>query len=303
MTLLQLIQAACDELGLNRPSAVVSSTNLQTRQLLALANNVGNTLISESQWNRSNKVHTFELQTETQNGTTTSGSAVITGLTDTSAFSTSWQVAGTGIPTDAYILSVDSATQVTMSLEATESGTNSLQFTQTIYDLPSDWNYQINQTHWDRTNHWALLGPKSPQEWQWLKGAIVSTGPRVRYRILDNKFQIWPLQVNTANIAYEYISTSWVLATGGTQPTKSSFTADDDTCIFRDRLMVAGLKLKFFQSKGLDTTDYYREYMLERDKAMAQDKGAPVLSLSPTYNTILISPANVPDGNVYGQQT
>lgn len=301
MTLLELIQTACDEMGLTRPNVVVSSSNLQTRQLLSLANNVGNTLISESQWNRSNKVYTFTLQTDTQNGTTTSGSAVITGLTDTSAFSTDYQVSGTGIPTDAYIVSVNSATQVTIDQEATETGTNSLTFTQTIYDLPSDWNYQLNQTQWDRTNHWALIGPKSPQEWQWLKGAIVSTGPRVRYRILNNKFQIWPLQVNTANLAYEYISTSWVLATGGTEPTKASFTVDTDTCIFRDRLMIAGIKVKFFQAKGLDITNYYREYIIERDKAMAQDKGAPVLSLAPTYNTILISPANVPDGNVYGQ--
>lgn len=303
MTLLQLLQAACDEMGLSRPNAVVSSTNLQTVQMLSLLNAVGNTLISESLWNRSNKTHTFELQTDTQNGTTTSGSPIITGLSDTSAFSTAWQVSGTGIPTDAYILTVDSATQVTLNLDITETGTSSLTFTQTIYDLPTDWNYQINQTHWDRTNHWALLGPKSPQEWQWLKGAIVSTGPRVRYRILDNKFQIWPLQVNTANLAYEYISTSWVLAAAGTQPTKASFTADTDTCIFRDRLMITGLKLWFYQAKGFDSTAYARDYALEKDKAMAQDKGAPVLSLAPTYNTILISPANVPDGNVYGQQT
>ena len=301
MTILQIIQAVCDELGLSRPSAVVSSTNLQTRQLLSLANALGNSLITESQWNRANKVHTFTLETDEQSGTTTDGSAIITGLSDTSDFDTTWQVAGTGIQTDAYISSVDSATQVTMTLDATETGTNTLTFTKTKYDLPSDWNYQLNQTQWDRTNHWALIGPKSPQEWQWLKGAIVSTGPRVRYRILDNYFQIWPLQVNTANIAYEYISTSWIVATGGTSPTKSAFSVDTDTCIFRDRLMINGIKYKFYVAKGLDAAQYKQDYYFELDKAMAQDKGAPVLSLAPTYNTILISPANVPDGNVYGQ--
>ena len=301
MTLLQLIQQVCGELGLSAPNAVVSSSNLQVKQMLALANGLGRMTLTDSLWNKCDKVHTFELQTDTQTGTTTSGSPIITGLSDTSAFSESWQVAGTGIPTDAYILSVDSATQVTMTLDATESGSSSLQFTQTIYDLPSDWNYQINQTQWDRTNHWALIGPKSAQEWQWLKGAIVSTGPRVRYRILNNKFQIWPLQVNTANIAYEYISTSWVLAAAGTEPTKTAFSADTDTCVFRDQTMICGIKWKFFVAKGLDAEQYKKDFYLELGKEMAQDKGAPVLSLSPSYNTILISPANVPDGNVYGQ--
>ena len=32
------------------------------------------------------------------------------------------------------------------------------------YELPSDWCYNIDQTQWDRTNHWPLLGPKSPQD-------------------------------------------------------------------------------------------------------------------------------------------
>src|SRR5262245_40796327 len=29
------------------------------------------------------------------------------------------------------------------------------------YDLPLDWKYFLDQTQWDRTDHWPLLGPKS----------------------------------------------------------------------------------------------------------------------------------------------
>ncbi len=65
--------------------------------------------------------------------------------------------------------------------------------------------------------------------------------------------------------------------------------------------MIAGIKLRFWEIKGFDTTSLSRAFGMELDKAQAQDKGAPTLSMAPFTNSILISPANVPDGNVYGQ--
>lgn len=59
----------------------------------------------------------------TQNGNTTSGSAVIASLTDTSKMDVGMQVSGTGIPAGAEIQSIDSATQVTMTANATATGT------------------------------------------------------------------------------------------------------------------------------------------------------------------------------------
>lgn len=289
-------------MGLSSPNIVVSNTANDIVQLLALTNAVGNELLTTCEWQQATKIYTFTLATTSLTGTTTSGSAVVTGISSTASLAADlWEVSGTGIPTNTSISSVDSSTQVTLSQNATASGSVSLRFTKTKYALPSDWDRPINRTNWDRTNNWELIGPKSAQEWEWMKGGIVATGPRVRYRILGNYFQIWPLQVNTATIAYEYISQYWITATGGTAPTKSSFTADTDTCIFRDRLMIAGIKFKYFSIKGFDSTAFEKEFLIEREKAMAQDKGAPTLSLSPTSSNVLISPANVPDGNVYGQ--
>ena len=299
-TLLQLIQRACQETGLNQPNAIVSSNNKQTQQFLGLANMLGQQMVADFEWEKLVKVQQFQVQTETQDGATTNGSAVITGLTDTSNLSTNWSVTGTNIFTPSTIVSVDSPTQVTISYPATGSGTGSLTFTQLVYDLPTDWDRQINRTHWDRTNHWEMVGPKSAQEWQWLQGGIVATGPRIRYRIFGGKFNIWPIEVSASQLAYEYLSSSWVYAVGQDTPTKQYFTADDDTCIFKDRLMIAGLKLLFWQAKGLDTTAFQRDYDRELSTSMAQDHGAPTLSLAPVMDTVLISPMNIPDGNVYG---
>lgn len=61
--------------------------------------------------------------TDPQTGTTTNGSAVVTGLTDTSQLIVGMEVSGTGIPGGATISSINSATQVTLSANATASGT------------------------------------------------------------------------------------------------------------------------------------------------------------------------------------
>lgn len=64
----------------------------------------------------------------TQSGTTTNGSAVITGLVDTSQLVVGMVVQGTGIPGTATISTIDSDTQITMSVNATASGTVSIVF-------------------------------------------------------------------------------------------------------------------------------------------------------------------------------
>lgn len=64
--------------------------------------------------------------TVAQNGTRASGNPIITSLTDTSQFRTGQKVEGTGIPGGTTILTVDSGTQVTLSANATSSGTSTV---------------------------------------------------------------------------------------------------------------------------------------------------------------------------------
>lgn len=65
----------------------------------------------------------------TLTGTTTTGSAVVTGLTPaTSTIAGALGVSGDGIPSYAYVKSIDSATQITLTQPATASGTVELTF-------------------------------------------------------------------------------------------------------------------------------------------------------------------------------
>lgn len=58
----------------------------------------------------------------TKTGNTTSGSAVISGMSDTTNLYAGLPVSGTGIPAGATIVSVDSASQITISANATANG-------------------------------------------------------------------------------------------------------------------------------------------------------------------------------------
>lgn len=300
MTLLQLVQAVCGELGITQPAAVASSTDDQVKQIYALINKVGRNLVREWEWQRLSKEYRFDTTVTTLTGTITSGSAVVTGLSSTAGLAAStFMATGSGIQSDCYIQSVDSATQVTLDQPATDSGSIEIVFTKTKYTLPSDWDRQVDRTQWDKTNHWELLGPKSAQEWQYLKGGIVATGPRMRYRILGNTFQIWPPATTESRLGFEYISKAWAIAADGTTY-KNQFSADDDTAVFSDDVLIAGTKFEFFNVKGFDTTNLSRDYAIELEKEKGADKGAATLSMRTTHPPMFISPGSIPDSG-YGQ--
>lgn len=167
---------------------------------------------------------------------------------------------------------------------------------QDSYDLPADWNYFTDQTQWDRTNHWPLLGPKSATEWQWLKGGMLSQGPRLRYRVWQGKFWLHPAPGSTPwTMAMEYVKSTWV--SDGSGGYTDMIVNDGDIPLFDFWLFTRYIRLKFQEAKGLDTTSILSDFTRMFNGITGKDKGAPILSLAPRYNTILITPNNVPDGS------
>ena len=300
MNLLKLVQTSCAEMGIPSPNAVASSTDPQIIQIYALMNKVGNDIITNDNWEGLNKEYRFNTVVYSVTGDTVLDSPIILNISSTAGILPgTFMCTGLNIPSDTYVLSVDSATQVTLSNPTSGNATGStLTFAQTKYPLPPDWDHQLNRTLWDKTNHWELLGPKSPQEWQYLKSGIVSTGPRMRYRILGGYFQLWPPSPSQSQLGFEYLSNAWVTSSSGVG--KTQFSADDDICNFRDRTMICGTKFEFFNIKGFDTTSLSRDYYVQLNKEMALDHGAPTLSLAPSGPPQFISPGSVPDAN-YGR--
>ena len=294
-SMLQLVQQATGEMGVSVPTFVAGNTAQDTIQQLALLNACGYELQRQWDWQALTVEYRFTTQFSTTTGFLTNGSAVVTGISPvtTSELSSTYMVIGTGVATDVYVLSVDSPTQVTLTAPVTAAGTQTLSFCQTKYPNPSGFDRPIDRTQWDKTKHWEMLGPETAQQWQWLKSGFISTGPRVRFRRLGGTFQIWPPIVANELLGMEYVSNQWAVSLAGAG--KSSFTVDTDTCVFPDRLMVLGLKLKYFAVKGFDTTRLDREYESELSIAKANDMGSQTLSFAPRLSQTLIGVASIPD--------
>jgi hypothetical protein len=292
-TMLSLIQQATGEMGLPVPTYVAGNPAQDQIQQLALLNAVGYELAREYDWQAMCKEYRFSSSYTATTGNTTNGSAVITSIPSTTGIDSTYMVVGTGVPTDTYIQSVDSGTQVTMSQACTATGTAvTLNFCKTKYSNPSDFDRPIDRTQWDKTKHWEMLGPESPQQWQWLKSGYISTGPRMRFRRMGGYFQIWPPISSAEYLGMEYVSTQWAATSGGAGQT--SLLADTDTCIFPDRLMVLGLMDKYFQVKGFGPI-YSDQFAAQKSIAKANDGGSAILSFAPQVNQVLIGIANVPD--------
>lgn len=296
-TLLELAQSVTGELGLKAPSAIIDSSDATARQLLALFNRVGQQLYTETDWQFLFAEHRFQTVAYQYTGDVTAGSNIISNLSSVAGLSTDFMVTGTGIMQDTFLTNVGSTT-ATLNIPSSVTATGqTFTFGRALYDMPSDYDHIINKTEYNKTNRWSVIGPKSAQEWQWLKSSYITTGPRMRFRIIDNKLALWPMPTTAVTIGFEYVSNAWTNGANG-----SKFTADTDTCKFPDTLMVMGVKMRFLEAKGLDSTAEANYFLRELSKFKAQNAGADTLSLAPRTAGMLLTNSNLPDSG-YGMVT
>lgn len=310
-TLLQIIATAQTELNLPATTLVIASTDPLVLQMLALLNALGEELRDYPEEGWSFLETEFNLVVNapvTTTGTTALNSPIITGIPSTAGLSAyAWIVTGSGVPQAARIKSVDSSTQVTMTMEATAAGTTTLIFAQDTYAMPSDFKYQQNRTWWDRTNRWPLFGPDSPQMDQWLRSGIIATGPRRHFRIIGSSsansgynYRIWPPPVEITSplqLVYEYQSTNWVNVTGAGTSFATAYANDTDTSLLDDRALISGLKWSLWRTKGFGYADEKNDWIDLVDRLIARDGAAENLSLVRRNNPLFISPQNIMDGN------
>lgn len=90
---------------------------------------------------------------------------------------------------------------------------------QAAYPLPDDFDYGIFETLWDRDNTWPLIGPLTPEEWQYRKSGISTVSPRTRFRVKGwtaNKFFVHPTPGTDEagdTLVLEFQSTNWIRPT------------------------------------------------------------------------------------------
>lgn len=313
--LLTIIQTAQLELGLAQATQVIGSTDETTNQMYGFAN------LEIEELRQAHDTGWTALQTEydltinvpiSTTGQVTVNSAIITGIPTTAGITAGYfMVSGANILAAARVISVDSPTQITMSMPATATSlpATPLLFMQDTYPEPSDFDFFLARTWWDRTNRWELLGPDSPQLDQWHRSGIVTTGPRRHFRqigapsyqIADsgNVYRIWPPPGSDVtapvSIVFEY-SSQWPVFSAGTRTRKKLFTLDTDIPVLDDRAVIMGIKWRFWAQKGFDWTSLRTDYDNYVERLVGRDGGNKTLSMVPRSAPLLISPANVQDG-------
>lgn len=151
---------------------------------------------------------------------------------------------------------------------------------QAEYSLPSDLEYFANETFWDGSKRWELLGPIDAQEKQLLRYGVLASGPRRKFYIRNDKMVIDPTpDVSDETIAYDYYSNSWVIDEDGSTE-KTRFTHDTDTIKLDEDCFAMGLKWRFLRAKGLDYSQEFADYRDAVNVKIARDCGQRKLPIS-----------------------
>jgi hypothetical protein len=284
------------EIGLDPPSYIIGNTDVTAQQLNALCRRSVRE-IGKMGWPQLTKEYKFTTQYKAgQACTVTAGSAVITDIPSTTNIYPGWIASATGLPYGTRVASIDSGSQVTVDNAATESSGSSLgsiTFIQESYALPSDYLGMVDQTEWDRSRRWQLLGPIDAQEWQVMRSGISPVGPRLRFRLWLGKIFIDPPTAENASIAFEYVSNAYISSlTGNAQ---SEFILDTDYPIFDEDMVELDLIWRFKRQKGFEYADDYRiaQNAINRDRGRLMS--GRVLGISNRAGSVLLGNRNLPD--------
>jgi hypothetical protein len=308
-TALQILNAIEDELGLDR-STSVDGTAISTRQRLAFINNSIEEMYQFGHWSGLELEHIIEIGAPLEvSGTLTADSATVT-IADTSTISpaTAFMVQGEGIQNNTRLVSVTNATTFVMDKTALTSGASDLTIVRDTFAIPDDFQKPIAQTQWDARLMWSMIGPTSSQWDAFQRNGIVGPFPRRQYRRQGPRptaFRIFPPPTATGSypgtLSWRYYSNEGVIADGDSVPSKRFFTANGDTSVFPDRVLILGGKWRWQQAKGFDFGPLQEEYYSWFDATLATDTGGQTVALDGNgdwgYPDRLGYGYNVPDGN------
>jgi hypothetical protein len=137
-------------------------------------------------------------------------------------------------------------------------------------------NYIKKDTFWDRTDRLPII-PMNDGEWQTMK-AIVTTGPRYRFRIRGGKLLLNPTPSAGHTLAFEYASKNWILGADGVTY-KRKFTLDTDEVLLPEELMLMGLRWRWKKEKGLDYAEDFATYESQVKDALGRDGAKQTLHM------------------------
>lgn len=144
---------------------------------------------------------------------------------------------------------------------------------QAQYALPADFGREVGDTVYVANQYSSLRGSLTPSDWQRQRNAMQANLGRYRFRVFG-----MPLMLNLAptpgvvdTLVLEYQSAYRVKRANGAYET--TFFADDDTALVPSTLMYKGLKWRLRRAKGLDYSEEFNDYEMDRAQRLAQSLG------------------------------
>ena len=148
--------------------------------------------------------------------------------------------------------------------------------------FPSDFLRFIPQTWFNRTRHWKLPDPLSPEEWQARK-AVLAVAVIPEIIIAGGVMKFAPQPPTGDTIAYWYIKnaigTRLAVSPETSRQDITRFQADTDTTFWDDELLILGIEMNYRAGEGLD----YAQQKMDFEDCLAgyftQDGGRKVIDM------------------------
>jgi len=121
----------------------------------------------------------------------------------------------------------------------------------------NNFRYIKDETLWDRTENLPLYVIDG-QDWQAEKG-FSTTSPHYMVRIRGGALLASPTPTAGNTWAFEYVSWNWILDTDGSTY-KQYFTADTDTLLLPEPIIMMGLRWRWKKEKGFDYEEDFNTY-------------------------------------------
>lgn len=228
MSLLTIVQDACDRMSLPRPTVVMTSQDQLVASLRGLAQQESTELARRAAWQALKLEHTF----------ITTAAAV--------------QVGG----------------------------------------FPSDFDYYVDETMFNRSRRRSVWGPLSDQEWQRIQASL-TTLVDPAFRIRGSQLLISPTPPAGETIAYEYVTKNFCRSS--LSVAQSRWEADDDETDLDEELITLGVIWRHKKAKGFDYAEDFRSYELTVAERMKRDGARPRISTIHASNERVPTAPQVPD--------
>jgi hypothetical protein len=123
---------------------------------------------------------------------------------------------------------------------------------QLTYTLPSDFSSLVPDSIWEQNGTKPAELPVSDRRWYMYKSSAIGSSGSLKLRLVGNTIEFADAEEGDV-IEFEYIS-KW-LVRGSSGSAKEMFTADDDTFILNDNMLIAGIKAFWKETKVMPNAE------------------------------------------------